>query len=114
MLLMGDLKIIFEGKRTLEEIKSWLEEKTRPELHFIKNKKELAKFIQNKICLVYFGNNETTINNIILAERKFETMPLGIVSDTDLIQSELSKDKNNKAYNEYINIYKNFDEKKIH
>ena len=112
MLLMGEDKIIFEGKRTLEEIKSWLEEKTRPELHFIKNKKELAKFIQNKICLVYFGNNETTINNIILAERKFETMPLGIVSDQDLIKSELSKDKNNKVYDEYINIYKNFDDKK--
>ena len=114
MLLNGEQKIIFEGKRTFEEIKSWLEEKTRPELHFIKNKKELDKFSQNKICLVYFGNNETTINNVILAERKFETMPLGIVSDNDLIKSESPKDKKDekKIFTEYINIYKNFDDKK--
>ena len=114
MLLIGEQRIIFEGKRTLEEIKTWIEEKTRPELHFIKNNKELAKFIQNKICLVYFGNNETSINNIILAERKFETMPLGIVSDPDLIKAESPKDKKDekKIFTEYINIYKNFDENK--
>ena len=114
MLLIGDQRITFEGKRNLEEIKSWIEEKTRPELHFIKNKKELDKFSQNKICLVYFGNNETTINNILLAERKFETMLLGIVSDNELIKEESPKDKKdkNKVFNEYINIYKNFDDKK--
>ena len=114
MLLKGGERIIFEGKRNLEEIKSWIEEKTRPELHFLKNKRELEKFTKDKLCLVYFGNNETTINNLILAERKFETMPLGIVSDTNLIKEESPKDKKdeNKEYNEYINIYKTFDDKK--
>ena len=106
MLLIGEKRIIYEGKRNSEDIKKWLEEKTKPKITEIDTKDELDKFTKNKISLVYFGNNETTINNIIIAERKFETMPIGIVSNEELIKEESLNEKNNK---EYINIYKDFD-----
>ena len=109
MLIKGDDKIIFEGERTMENIKKWLEEKTKPNFEQINTKEELDSFSKNKLCMVYFGNNETTINNIILAERIFEKMPLGIVSKEDLIKSEYPKENNDK---EYIKIFKNFDENK--
>ena len=114
MLLKGKERTIYEGERNSEAIKHWLEEITKPKFTEIKTKKELDKFAKNNLCLVYFGNNETTINNIIIAERKFETMPLGIVSNEDLIKAESPKEKKNekKEYKEYINIYKNFDDKK--
>lgn len=111
MLIIGEEKIIYKGNRTYEDIKKWLEEKTRPNFVEIKNKKELDNFSKDKLCMVYFGNNETTINEIIIAERKFETMPLGIVSNEDLIKSEYPKDEK-KEFKEYINIYKTFDDKK--
>ena len=114
MLFKDNQKIIFDGQRNLEEIKKWLEEKTKPKFIEINNKKELDNFSKLKLCMVYFGTNETTINEIIIAERKFETMPLGIVSNEDLIKSEAPKDKKDekKEFKEYINIYKNFDDKK--
>ena len=114
MLLKGKERIIYEGERNLEHIKYWLEEITKPKFTEINTKKELDKFAKNNLCLVYFGNNETTINNIIIAERKFETMPIGIVSNEELIKAESPKDKKNekKEFKEYINIYKNFDDKK--
>ena len=109
MLLIGENRIIYEGKRNSEDIKQWLEEKTKPKFTEINTKKELDEFTKNNLCLVYFGNNEITINNIIIAERKFETMPLGIVSNEELIKEQSPKDK---EYKEYINIYKNFDDKR--
>ena len=114
ILIKGEEKIIYEGNKAYEDIKKWLEEKTKPKLIQINNKKELNNFVKNKLCMVYFGNNETTINELIIAERKFETMPLGIVSNGDLIKSESPKDKKNpnKEFKEYINIYKTFDDKK--
>ena len=114
ILIKGEEKIIYEGNKAYEDIKKWLEEKTRPKLIQINNKKELDNFVKNKLCMVYFGNNETTINELIIAERKFESMPLGIVSNGDLIKSESPKDKKNpnKEFKEYINIYKTFDDKK--
>ena len=45
-----------------------------------------------------------------MAERKFEIMPKGIFSNEELIKEESSKDK---EYKEYINIYKNFNDKNI-
>ena len=114
MLIRGEEKNIFEGQRKYEDIKKWLEEKTKPELVQINSKKELDNFSKNKLCLVYFGKNETTINELIKAERKFETMPIGIVSNDDLIKAEAPKDKKDekKEFKEYINIYKTFDDKK--
>ena len=112
MLLIGDEKNVYNGQRNLEDIKQWLEEKTKPKLTQINTKKELDKFTKDKLCLVYFGTNESVINNIIIAERKFETMPLGYVSNIELIKSESPKEKKeeNKEHKEYISIYKNFDE----
>ena len=114
MLIKGEKKIIYNGERNYEEIKKWLEENTKPELIKLNSKKELDKFSKNKLCMVYFGKNETTINELFKAERKFETMPLGIVSSDDLIKSEAPKDKKDpkKEFKEYINIYKTFDDKK--
>ena len=54
----------------------------------------------------YTNSNEETINNIIIAERKFETMPIGIISNEELIKEESLNEKENK---EFINIYKDFD-----
>ena len=114
MLIRGEEKTIYSGQRKYEDIKKWLEEKTKPEFVQINSKKELDNFSKNKLCLVYFGNNETTINELIKAERKFETMPIGIVSNEDLIKSEAPKDKKDekKQFKEYLNIYKTFDDKK--
>ena len=106
MLLIGEQRIIYEGKRNSEDIKKWLEEKTKPKLTQIDTKEELDKFTKDKISLVYFSNNEETINNIIIAERKFETMPIGIISNEELLKEESLNEKENK---EYINIYKDFD-----
>ena len=107
MLIKGEEKIIYDGYRKYEDIKKWLEEKTKPEFFKLKSKTELDNFTKNRLSLVYFGNNESTINELIIAERKFETMPLGIVSNEDLIKSEATKDEK-----EYINIYTTFDDKK--
>ena len=114
MLIKCKEKIIYNSQMNYEEIKKWLEENTKPEFIKINNKKELDKFSKNRLCMVYFGNNETTINEIIKAERKFETMPLGLVTDEALIKSEAPKDKKDpkKEFKEYINIYKTFDDKK--
>ena len=114
MLIKGEEKIIFSGQRNYEEIKKWLEENTKPEFIKLKTKKELDNFTINRLCMVYFGNDESTKNEFIKAERKFETMPLGIVTDEELIKSEAPKDEKdpNKEYKDYINIYRTFGDKK--
>ena len=114
MLIKGEERITFSGKRNFEEIKQWLEENTWPEFIKLNNKKELDNFTINRLCMVYFGNNDSTKNEFIKAERKFETMPLGLVTDEALIKSEAPKDKKDpkKEFKEYINIYKTFDDKK--
>ena len=114
MLIKGEERITFSGKRNLEEIKQWLEENTWPEFIKLNNKKELDNFTINRLCMVYFGNNDSTKNEFIKAERKFETMPLGLVTDEALIKSEAPTDEKdpNKEYKDYINLYKTFGDKK--
>jgi protein disulfide-isomerase A1 len=114
MLIKGEERITFSGKRNFEEIKQWLEENTWPEFIKLNNKKELDNFTINRLCMVYFGNNDSTKNEFIKAERKFETMPLGLVTDEALIKSEAPTDEKdpNKEYKNFINLYKTFGEKK--
>ena len=106
MILKGNQRIKFEGNRNFEEIKKWLEENTKPKITKINSKEELDKFVKDKICIVYFGKNEKTINEIILAERKSDDMEIGLVDNDDLIKQESSKDP------EFIILYKNFEDEK--
>ena len=117
LLFKGDKNYIkYEGNKDAENLKKWIEQQTKPEIKKINNKKELDKFIKNKnrIKLVYFGKNETILNEIILAERICDDIVIALVNNDDLIKQESPKDKKNpdKIFTEYINLYKSFDDKK--
>ena len=56
---------------------------------------------------MYFGNDEKVINEIILAERKIDDIPIFTCNSEELIKENVDVKKN-----ESIAIFKTFDEKK--
>ena len=107
-LLKNDERILFEGERKEELIEQWLKEKTKPEFTKISTEKELEDFKKNnKVFLAYFGKDEKVIDELILAERKVDNLPIVLVDSEKLIKENVNLEKN-----ETMVIFKNFDEKK--
>ena len=100
--------IIFNGERKTEEIEKWLIENTKPNIKKITSKRELEKNKKyTRVFLMYFGNDEKVINEIILAERKIDDIPIFTCNSEELIKENVDVKKN-----ESIAIFKTFDEKK--
>lgn len=108
ILMKKNERIAYEGERKAEEIEKWMIEKTKPKIKKITSKRELEKHKKyDKIFLVYFGNDEKDIHEIILAERKTDNIPIYTVDSEELIKENVKPEKN-----ETIVIFKNFDDKK--
>ena len=108
ILLKRKERIVYEGERKAEEIEKWMIEKTKPTFKKISSKRELEKHKKyDKVFLVYFGNDEKAINEIILAERKIDDIPIYTTDSDELIKENVKPEKN-----ETMVIFKHFDEKK--
>ena len=107
LLIKGE-NITYEGERKAEEIEKWLKEQTKPDFKKIKTKEELEKIKKNnKVFLVYFGNDKKVIDELIIADRSIDDIPIYLI-DSD----ELTKENVNLENNERLAIFKKFDEKK--
>ena len=111
MLLKRTVPINYNGEQKHEKIVEWLKEQTKKEYKKISTKEEFEKFLkEHEIALVYFGKNDKIENEINLAERKMDDMPMGIVNSDELIK-ENSKSEDKK---EYFILFTKFDEKKYY
>ena len=107
-LLKKDDSIIYDGERKAEEIEKWLKEHTKPDLKKIKTKEELEKIKKNnKVFIAYFGNDEKVINELIIADRSIDDIPIYLIDSDELIKENVNLEKN-----ERLVIFKKFDEKK--
>ena len=101
-------RIVYEGERNEEKIKKWIKETTKFEIKRLASKRDLENFKKNnKVFLAYFGNDEKAINELILAERKVDEIPMVIIDSEQLIKENVKPEKN-----ETIVIFKDFDDKK--
>lgn len=109
ILFKKNEKIIYEGEKKAEDIKKWIIETSKPVFKKISSKTQLEKHKKyTKVSLVYYGNDEKVINQIIVAERKAdEDIPLYIVESESLIKENVNTEKN-----ESIVIYKTIDDNK--
>ena len=108
VLIKKTVPIDYEGEKKPEQIINWLKEQTKKEYTKISTNKELEEFKkQHDIAFVYFGKNEQTKNEINLAERKMDDMPMGIVNNDELIKENAKEDKK-----EFIILFTKYDEDK--
>ena len=109
MLIKKDENVEYDGKRKAEEIEKWLIEKTKPEFRKISSKEELEKAKKDmNIFLAYFGKDEKVINEIIIAERKIDDLPIYTIDSEELIKENVNSGKKGTLV-----IFKKFDDKKI-
>lgn len=107
-LIKKNDNIQFEGERKPELIEEWLKEKTKPEFGKIKTKEDLENLKKdNNTFLVYFGKDEAAINELIIAERSIDDVPIFTCDSDELIKENVNQEKG-----EAFVIFKNFDEKK--
>ena len=107
-LLINDNSVIYDRERKAEEIEKWLKEQTKPDFKKIKTKKELDKIKEdNKVFIAYFGNDEKVINELIIADRSIDNIPIYLIDSDELIKENVNLEKN-----ERLVIFKQFDEKK--
>ena len=113
ILLKNGKKINFQGEKTAENIEKFLKEKTRPKIKRLKMKKDLEHFKKdNEVALVYFGKNESVIEELVIAERKMDNnIPMATIDLDDVIQENFKKEKNKK--NEGFIMFKHYDDKKV-
>ena len=84
----------FEGEKKKIDIAGWVLEKTARDFNEIKTEEELEKFKkQYDISMVYYGKEEKALRELTLAERKIEDIPMGRISDENLIKSHAQKGK---------------------
>ena len=107
-LLKKKENVVYNGERKAEEIEKWLNENTKPTFQKITSKNELEENKKNlRAFLIYFGNDEKVINELILAERKIDDIPIFTCDSEDIIKENVNTEKN-----EAIVIFKTFDDKK--
>ena len=91
----------FEGEKKKIDIAGWVLEKTAREFNEIKTEEELKEFKkQFDISMVYYGKEEKVLREMTLAERKIDDIPMGRISDENLIKSHAQKGQEN--IKEYI------------
>ena len=107
-LIKKNDNIQFEGERKPELIEEWLKENTKPEFRKIKTKEDLENLKKdNNTFLVYFGKDEGAINELIIAEKSIDDIPIFTCDSDELIKENVNQEKG-----EAFVIFKNFDEKK--
>ena len=111
MLLKKTVPVDYKGEKKQEQIISWLKEQTKKEYKILGTKEELEEFKkQHDLCLIFFGKNDNIRNEIDLAERKMDDIPMGIVNSEELIK-ENAKSEDKK---EYFILFTKFDEQKYY
>ena len=109
VLIKKTVPIDYEGEQKPEQIINWLKEKTKKEYTKIATKAELEDFKKkHDISFIYFGKDGKNFNEINLAERRMDDMPMGIVNSEELIK-EYSESENK---NEFIILYTKKEETK--
>lgn len=109
VLLKKAMPINYEGEKKAEQIRDWLKEQTKKNYTKLTTNKELEEFKKKSdISLVYFGTKEESKNELDLAERKMDNIPMGIVNNVELIK-ENAKPEDKK---EYIILFTSFDKDK--
>ena len=110
VLVRKTVPIEYEGEKKTEQIINWLKEQTKKEFTKIATKAELEEFKkQYDLSLIYFGKSDK-VNEINLAERKMDDMPIGI-SDSDELIKENAESPDKK---EYIILFTKHDEGKYY
>ena len=111
VLIKKTVPTTYEGEKKADQIINWLKEKTKKEYKKISTNKELEEFKkEHDTSFVYFGKNEKIIDEINLAERKMDDIPMGLVNNDALIK-ENAKSEDKK---EYIVLFTKFDEGKYY
>jgi protein disulfide isomerase len=107
-LFKKNQRIMYEGKLDIDEIEKWIKEKTKIVFTSITSKREFENYKKNnKVFLAYFGSDEKAINELILAERKVDEIPIVTIGSEQLIRENVKQEKN-----ETFVIFKNFGNKK--
>ena len=92
VLIKKTVPINYEGEQNPEQIINWLKEKTKKEYTKIATKAELEDFLKkHDIAFIYFGKDDKVLNEINLAERRMDDMPMGIVNSEELINFSIFK-----------------------
>ena len=94
----------YEGEKKKIDIAGWVLEKTNREYNDIHNEKELEEFKkQYDISMVYYGKDKSKMRELILAERKIDDIPMGRITDDNLIKSHAQPGYEDKK--EYIVLF---------
>lgn len=108
LLKKDESSVVYDGERIAEDIEKWLKEQTKPDFKKIKTNEELEKTKKDKKAfLVYFGNDEKVINELIIADRSIDDISIYLIDSDELIKENVNTEKNEKLV-----IFKKFDEKK--
>ena len=103
----------YEGEKKKIDIAGWVLEKTAREFTEIHNEKELEELKkQYDISMIYYGKDKSALREMILAERKIDDIPMGRISDDNLIKSHAEKGHENAK--EYIILNTNTELKKYY
>ena len=91
----------YEGEKKKIDISGWVLDKTMRQFNEIHDEKELAEFIkQYDISMIYYGKDKNVLREMILAERKIDDIPMGRITDENMIKSHAEKGHEDKK--EYI------------
>ena len=96
----------YEGEKKKEKIIEWVKEQTKKEYKKIKTSadvEELKKEGENS--LIYFGKNEKVVDEIVLADRKIEDIPIGTCDSDELIKKFAESDDKK----EFIVLFTRYD-----
>ena len=108
-LIKKTVPIDYDGEKNIDQIINWLKEQTKRDYTKISTNTELEAFKkQHEVSFAYFGKNDKILNEINLAERKMDDIPMGIVNSDELIK-ENSKSEDKK---EFIILFTKFDDGK--
>ena len=103
----------YEGEKKEKDIINWVLERTKRMYNEIHDEKELEEFKkQYDISMVYYGNNDKIMREIILAERKIDDIPMGKITDEKLIKSHAQHGYEDKK--EYIILFTTTELKKYY
>ena len=91
----------YEGEKKKIDISGWVLDKTMRQFNEIHDEKELAEFIkQYDISMIYYGKDKNVLREMILAERKIDDIPMGRITDENMIKSHAEKGHEDKK--EYL------------
>ena len=104
-LFIKGKEIDYDKERKAKDVVNWMRRKTNGQsIINLNTSEEIEKFKNdNKVVLIYFGNNKKDIEEYIKVSRKDDEYQFGIVESENLINKYTKKDT--------IILYKKYDEK---